>query len=151
MPSVLDQVRPWIAEWEKRGAYRGEPGVVNVGAIGGGFPNKAASGWGQMIAGVGETPTPPLCDPNSQGDLDGNGQVEFADFLVLAENFGSDTSDQTVGDIDCNGKVEFADFLILAENFGTDVGNASSVPEPSGLALFAAAGLLGGFVRRRHR
>ena len=38
MPSVLDQVRPWIAEWEKRGAYRGEPGVVNVGAIGGGFP-----------------------------------------------------------------------------------------------------------------
>ncbi|GMQ85300.1 MAG: M20/M25/M40 family metallo-hydrolase [Acidimicrobiia bacterium] len=38
MPSVLDRVRPWIAEWEKRGAYRGEPGVVNVGAIGGGFP-----------------------------------------------------------------------------------------------------------------
>ncbi len=38
IPSVLDQVRPWMAEWEKRGAYRGEPGAVNVGAIGGGFP-----------------------------------------------------------------------------------------------------------------
>lgn len=106
---------------------------------GGGFPSKAASLWGQMIAGI----APSLCDPNSQGDLDGNGTVEFADFLVLADNFGSDASDHTTGDIDCNGKVEFADFLVLAENFGKTTGEASSVPEPSSMALLAvAAGLL---------
>lgn len=29
------------------------------------------------------------CDPNSMGDLDGNGTVEFADFLILSGNFGS--------------------------------------------------------------
>ena len=86
--------------------------------------------------------------PNSQGDLDGNGKVEFADFLVLSENFGSDASDHTTGDIDCNGKVEFSDFLVLSENFGTDVGQASSVPEPSGIVLL----VIGGFavlLRRR--
>ena len=38
MQDVLEDLRPWIAEWEQRGAYRGEPGVVNVGAIRGGFP-----------------------------------------------------------------------------------------------------------------
>ena len=54
------------------------------------------------------------CDPNSMGDLDGNGMVEFADFLVLSSNFGTEVADHTAGDIDCSGSVDFADFLALS-------------------------------------
>jgi hypothetical protein len=84
----------------------------------------------------------PSCDPNSQGDLDGNGSVEFADFLVLSANFGSEVGSHTEGDIDCSGDVAFADFLIMSANFGSTVGaEAASVPEPSALALLSFAGL----------
>ena len=90
-----------------------------------------------------------LCDPNSQGDLDGNGMVEFADFLVLSGNFGNAATSHTEGDIDCSGTVDFADFLALSANFGQSVGAAQSVPEPSSFALFGLAALVGGLVRRR--
>lgn len=49
------------------------------------------------------------------GDIDGNGVVEFADFLILSSNFGKET-DQ--GDLNSDGRVDFADFLLLADNFG---------------------------------
>jgi hypothetical protein len=92
----------------------------------------------------------PACDPNTGGDLDGNGTVEFADFLVLSTNFGNAATDHTTGDIDCNGTVEFADFLVLSENFGSAVGaESAAVPEPSGFVLIGFAGLLGGLLRRR--
>lgn len=78
----------------------------------------------------------PPCNPNTQGDLDGDGQVAFADFLVLSANFGTNVADHTFGDIDCNGSVQFADFLVLSNNFGQAVGaEASSVPEPSSAVL----------------
>lgn len=111
----------------------------------GGFPSKQASLWGLMIA------PPSTCDPNSQGDLDGNGKVEFADFLVLSGNFGNDVASHTEGDIDCNGKVEFADFLVLSGNFGNDVGGAASVPEPSGRTTLLSIGIIAMCCRRRGR
>jgi len=52
------------------------------------------------------------------GDLDGVGGVGFADFLMLAENFGQEDKRYVDGDLDLNGKVTFGDFLLLAENFG---------------------------------
>lgn len=52
------------------------------------------------------------------GDLDGNGEVAFADFLVLSRNFGRDTDSYAAGNIDLQNGVDFADFLILASNFG---------------------------------
>ena len=84
------------------------------------------------------------CNPNTGGDLDGNGKVEFADFLVLSGNFGSEVDSHAQGDIDCNGKVEFADFLALSGNFGNDVAGAESVPEPSSslLLVFGAIAAL---------
>ena len=96
-----------------------------------------------LIAGMGS------CDPNSLGDLDGNGMVEFADFLVLSANFGTAVNSHELGDIDCSGMVDFADFLALSANFGTSVGAAQSVPEPSAWALFGLASLFVGCFRRR--
>jgi len=85
-----------------------------------------------------------LCDPNTQGDLDGNGRVEFADFLAMSTSFGTSVASHTQGDIDCNGMVEFADFLVLSTNFGQAVG-AQAVPEPSanGLLLMSVLFLTG--------
>ena len=89
------------------------------------------------------------CNPNTGGDMDQNGMVEFADFLVLSTNFGQEVSSHLEGDIDCNGMVEFADFLVLSTNFG-GTGQATAVPEPASgcLMLFAAVGMA---VRRRRR
>lgn len=91
----------------------------------------------------------PVCDPNTGGDLDGNGTVEFADFLILSGNFGAAVADHTQGDIDCNGTVEFADFLVLSGNFGQAVAGAQSVPEPATNLLVLCAGLIGLVARRR--
>ena len=91
------------------------------------------------------------CDPNTQGDLDGNGIVEFGDFLILSGNFGSNTGnpDHTIGDIDCDGDVDFTDFLALSGNFGNTVGGAEAVPEPNGFAIASLAILLLARLRRR--
>ena len=90
------------------------------------------------------------CDPNSQGDLDGNGKVEFADFLILSGNFGQVVASHADGDIDCNGTVEFADFLVLSGNFGNSVADAATVPEPATAGMLGiGALLLYGVVRRR--
>ena len=107
--------------------------------------NTSRLGEGILVFGPGEDP----CNPNTQGDLDGNGTVEFADFLVLSGNFGNEVPSHEEGDIDCNGTVEFADFLILSANFGNDVAGAESVPEPAGLAMIGWALLAVGYFRRR--
>ena len=65
------------------------------------------------------------------GDINGNGTVDFADFLVLSSNFGT-TGGFQQGDLDANGEIDFADFLILSENFGEASEIASTVPEPEG-------------------
>jgi len=90
-----------------------------------------------------------VCNPNTLGDIDGSGDVAFADFLILSQNFGQAAADHTTGDIDCSGDVAFADFLVLSQNFGQVVGGAQSVPEPTGFILLGLAGLLGGTLRRR--
>lgn len=87
-----------------------------------------------------------------EGDLDGDGEVAFLDFLELAGNFGRTDVDYADGDINCDGEVAFTDFLTLAGNFGkTAAGEASSVPEPTGLFLLGISGLLIGMFRRRGR
>lgn len=130
-------------------SIEGEGIGVDDGAALGGNTRRAPIQGIQIVASMGQS-----CDPNTMGDLDGNGSVEFADFLILSENFGSEVSGHQEGDIDCNGSVEFADFLVLSENFGSTVGStvgaAASVPEPSAHLLLGVSMLLIGAIRRRN-
>ena len=64
------------------------------------------------------TPVEPADPELLAGDVDGNGKVEFADFLIVSANFGQDVDERDEGDLDGNGKVEFADFLLLSNDFG---------------------------------
>ena len=68
--------------------------------------------------------TPHFVDDNDDpatlpGDANGDREVNFADFLILAHNYGKQRDAVFAeGDFDNNGAVNFADFLILSENFG---------------------------------
>lgn len=57
------------------------------------------------------------------GDINLDGVVNFADFLLLSANFGSEGGDWLTGDLDGDRTVGFADFLILSRNFGVEHGN----------------------------
>ena len=98
-----------------------------------------------MIVGTGINPrgrehgfllTPIIsCNPDSMGDLDGDGLVQFSDFLILSANFGTEVSSHELGDINCDGSVDFPDFLTLSANFGSEV-SPQAVPEPESPSLF---------------
>ena len=83
------------------------------------------------------------------GDFDLNGNVEFADFLILSANFGQSETSYTDGDVDANGSVEFADFLSLSANFGESSAIASTVPEPQSNCFLYAVAALALWSRRR--
>ena len=58
-----------------------------------------------------------LARPLQPGDADGNGSVDFSDFLILSANFGAVDAVWADGDFNSNGEVDFSDFLILSQNF----------------------------------
>lgn len=91
------------------------------------------------------------CDPNTMGDLNGDGEVNFTDFLTLSSNFGTNVVNHEQGDINCDGTVDFQDFLILSSSFGRVVANAETVPEPDGRSVFAIPVVLMAAVARQRR
>ena len=85
------------------------------------------------------------------GDADFDGEVAFADFLIVSANFGQ-SDDQlrwSTGDFDSDGAVAFRDFLIVSRNFGQS-SILVPVPEPtcSLLVAFGFCAVLSTRVRR---
>ena len=59
------------------------------------------------------------------GDFDGNGAVDFQDFLLFVAQFGKSSSDDGFDarmDLDGNGAVDFQDFLRFVAAFGSKSG-----------------------------
>jgi|GEM_PF-4691712 len=93
-----------------------------------------------------------LCDSETMGDLNGDGVVNFPDFLTLSRNFGRAASSHEDGDTDCSGTVDFVDFLTLARHFGQNVstiGGIQAVPEPGGIFLMLFSCAIAAARRRR--
>ena len=63
---------------------------------------------------------PSLTDAQTKSpDFNNNGTVDFADFILFAGAFGSETSaDLDIFDLSNNGIVDFEDFLLFAADFG---------------------------------
>jgi hypothetical protein len=81
-------------------------------------------------------------------DFNGDGAVNFADFLQFGVAYGSTRTDELVlFDLDTSGEVDFADFLQFSVVFG-QVAGASAVPEPNS-PMLTALGLLLMFGLRR--
>jgi len=74
-----------------------------------------------------------------RGDVDGNGEVSFADFLVLYENYGLSVDDLTYleGDLNLDGTIDLGDFGMHSINFGT----GSFEPDPPSRPANASLGL----------
>ncbi|MGA1195048.1 MAG: choice-of-anchor D domain-containing protein, partial [Candidatus Latescibacterota bacterium] len=70
------------------------------------------------IMSVSLTGTGVFVPADARTDFDGSGKVDFADFLVFAQAFGSTN---VLIDVDGSGKVDFADFLTFAQSFGKSV------------------------------
>jgi hypothetical protein len=94
------------------------------------------------------------------GDANIDGNVNFADLLIVAQNYNAAVTGWAGGSFDGNATVDFADLLVLAQNYGFGELNASNfsldwalarsmVPEPTTLmTIMAAAGLT---LKRRKR
>jgi hypothetical protein len=90
-----------------------------------------------------------ITDPSTgpDGDADGNGVVDAADYIMIKTNFGGVPSGAgTGGDLSGNGVVDWADLNIFAGALPPS-GESPSIPEPATLALLAAGAL--GVLRRR--
>jgi hypothetical protein len=79
-----------------------------------------------------------------EGDMDGDRDVDFADFSNLANYYtgslapGTGGEEWRHGDFDGDGDVDFTDFSNLANNYTGSL-KMANVPEPSTLALLAMA------------
>jgi len=72
--------------------------------------------------------------------------------LTLAQHYGQTGAAWNTGDVNADGTVSFDDLLALAQHYGQTLAmaEASAVPEPGGIAVFAIASLMM-CVRRRNR
>ncbi len=97
-----------------------------------------------------------LVPVENPGDFNDDGQIDFADALIMAENFNAKfpfAEAITKGDVNGDTRVDLADFLAFRVLFNAPpaAGQAAVAPEPNSLMLLslAACGLLRGRRRRR--
>lgn len=82
------------------------------------------------------------------GDLNGDRNVDFFDFITLSRNYRSNLPAYTDGNVNLAGSIGFVDFLDMARNFGPVA--VASVPEP-GCSLAYLLPLFLGCGRRRRK
>jgi hypothetical protein len=94
-------------------------------------------------------------DPNTApipGDVNGDRQVNNADFDIIRTNFLLSATTREEGDLNRDGLVEFADFRIWKNNVPAGAGSVADIPEPVTLGLVECALLFCiGLSSRRHR
>jgi hypothetical protein len=84
----------------------------------------------------------------TEGDANGDGLVNAADFTIISNNLFTSQSSGANGDLDLDGFVDFADFRIW-KNAASGVPVTGAVPEPASLALFVPTLFALGWARRR--
>ena len=80
------------------------------------------------------TPRPLLfAQASRNADFDANGIVDFGDFILFAQAFGSDQSNF---DLDGSGSVDFPDFILFAQRFGEGMPEENiTITLPRGIKL----------------
>ena len=94
----------------------------------------------------------PLAADNN-GDYNGDGTVNAADYTVWADTLGDSVESGTGADGNSDGVVGPDDYQVWVANFGTTAATAGaqSVPEPSCLILLLLTGLLSAAKGFRYR
>ena len=60
-------------------------------------------------------------EPGTSADFNGDGSVDFSDFISFAQNFGRSEGDANFDarfDLSGDGSVDFSDFIAFAQQFG---------------------------------
>lgn len=85
----------------------------------------------------------------SLADINGDGEVDLADFTALKANFGKQFASHEEGDVNGDRVIDLTDFNILKKDFGT---SSAAVPEPASavLVMTAMAGIGMLYVRRKY-
>lgn len=78
--------------------------------------------------------------PTGDADFDGDDDIDGEDFLTWQQHVGQ-AGDQTQGDADGNGQIEAADLEVWKLQFGNPPPAVAAVPEPATWALIVAAAL----------
>ena len=94
---------------------------------------------------------PPGATP---GDFNADGQVDTADFMILADNFNTRVTDDSFskGDFDLNLRIDLADFLKFRALFAAQgQGEVAAVPEPTSLWSVGIFGAICVLRVRSHR
>jgi hypothetical protein len=171
-----------LAKGYNGGPWTGTAGIVSTTAAGGGLSPILSVGYAdgdnaydlEQVPGL--LPNQVVVKYTLAGDANLDGHVNFADLLIVAQNFNKTGEDWVGGNFIYNstGLVNFGDLLIVAQNFnkilspvaqssdeigGTILGLADAgqlvstqvqFPEPSALAL-AGATAAGLMARRRRK